>query len=36
MQGMDPTDGALWYGGGATGRTPDRALRFLCGGYLFW
>lgn len=34
-EGMDPTDGALWYGGGQTGRR-NAAVRFGDEGYLFW
>ena len=33
-EGMDPTDGALWYGGGQTGRQLSR-FRFADEGYLF-
>ena len=33
--GMDPTDGAIWYGGGDTGRTSVRVW-YGDGGYLFW
>ena len=34
-EGMDPTGGALWYGGGDTGRTSGRVW-YGDGGYLFW
>ena len=34
-EGMDPTDGALWYGGGETGRRAP-TVRFGDEGYLFW
>lgn len=34
-EGMDPTDGAIWYGGGETGRT-SRTFRYADEGYLFW
>ena len=34
-EGMDPTDGALWYGGGETGRSAA-AVRFGDEWYLFW
>ncbi len=33
--GFDPTDGALWYGGGSTGRTYN-PVRFGEAGYRFW
>jgi len=37
IRGMDPTDGAFWFGGGSTGRTaPAGRFRFLCDSYLFW
>ncbi len=35
LAGMDPTDGALWYGGGDTGRQHS-PIRFGDGGYQFW
>ncbi len=35
LEGLDPTDGALRYGGGGTGRTCS-SVRFGDGGYLFW
>ncbi|MBE6614715.1 MAG: hypothetical protein E7631_05340 [Ruminococcaceae bacterium] len=34
-EGMDPTGGAVWYGGGETGRTAG-AVWFGDEGYLFW
>ncbi len=34
-EGFDPTGGALWYGGGSTGRLCSR-VRFGEAGYLFW
>ena len=34
-EGMDPTGGAVWYGGGDTGRTSGRVW-YGDGGYLFW
>ena len=34
-EGMDPTGGAVWYGGGETGRQAD-GIRFGDEGYLFW
>ncbi|MBQ8641833.1 MAG: cell wall hydrolase [Clostridia bacterium] len=34
-EGMDPTDGAVWYGGGETGRN-SAVVWYGDGGYLFW
>ena len=34
-EGMDPTGGAVWYGGGDTGRTSG-SVWYGDGGYLFW
>ncbi len=34
-EGMDPTDGAVWYGGGETGRKSS-IVWYGDGGYLFW
>lgn len=34
-EGMDPTGGAVWYGGGETGRRAE-TVWFGDGGYLFW